>query len=151
MTQTTPLVYLDSNIFISAYESIGAVSDHACWLMEAAERGEIVVATSELTLAELLVKPVETGDQELAEGYKQMLTTSRVFQVAPVRRDILIESAKLRAQSGGLRLPDAIHLATARALGCSAMVTGDRRMRSPDLSILPLGPFTLDDILGAAP
>src|SRR2546422_1741263 len=43
-------------------------SDHAWWIIHAIEEGEIVGATSEITLAEVLVKPMELGDLELAAG-----------------------------------------------------------------------------------
>jgi predicted nucleic acid-binding protein len=147
VTAEVAKVYLDTNIFIAAYESAGARSDHAFWVLWAIERGEIRGVTSELTLAELLPGPIEDGNDELANAYKQILTDSPHMQVQPVTRETLIETALLRAGRPGLKLPDAVHCATARRAACTAMVTDDRRMpRNVGVRIVPFGPFVLDDI-----
>lgn len=49
----------------------------------------------------------------------------------PVDRSILVAAARLRAQLT-LRLPDAIHVATALAADCELFVSNDRRVRLPD-------------------
>jgi predicted nucleic acid-binding protein len=110
-----PRVYLDANVFIAAFEHAGASSDHAWWLIRAIEDGEIFAATSELTLAEILVKPLERGQADLADGYGKMLVSGSHFEVMPVQRDILIEAASIRARRNAIRLPDALHVATAKA------------------------------------
>ena len=40
MTLPAPRVYLDSNVFIAAFEHAGARSDHAWWIFHAIEQGE---------------------------------------------------------------------------------------------------------------
>ena len=152
MTPSPPLVYFDANVFIAAFESTGAHSDHAWWVIRAIEAGEIVARTSELTLAELLVKPLERGMQDLVEAYKAMIATGPNFEVRPVSRDILIEAAAVRAQRASVRLPDAVHIATARSASCGFFVSEDRRLPMPkNITLLPVNPFTLDDIFGAGP
>ncbi len=47
-----------------------------------------------------------------------------------VERAILIEAAHLQARLG-LRLPDAIHVATAVAAGCDVLLSNDRRLKVP--------------------
>lgn len=149
MTNPPPRVYLDANVFIAAFENPGAHSNHAWWIIDAVERGTILGVTSELTLAEVLVKPIELGDQQLAEGYGEMIVSAPGFEVLPVRRDILIDAARLRARRNSLRLPDAIHMATARQQSCAFFVSDDRRLPSTDeMTAVPLSPFTLDDIIG---
>lgn len=149
MTQAVPRVYLDANVFVTAFESVGAHSDHAWWIMHAIEEGQIAGATSELTLAEILVKPVEFGATALAEGYEEMIAPAPNFDVLSVERGILIEAARLRAERSSLRLPDAIHIASARKLSCGFFVSDDRRLPLPEpMTLLGITPFTLDDILG---
>jgi len=152
MTSTAPRVYLDSNVFIAAFEQVGAHSDHAWWILGAIERGEIRGATSEITLAELLVKPVERGATDLASAYDKMIAPGPGFDVLPVRRDILVSAAEIRATRPSVRLPDAVHIASARALDCDAFISDDRRMKVPEgMRLLDVNPFTLDDILGDEP
>ena len=151
MIGAVPRVYLDVNVFIAAFEHGGAHSDHAWWAIRAVEAGEIEAATSELTLAELLVKPLQQGQTALAEGYDKMLMTGEHFAVFPVHRGILVEAANLRARRESVRLPDAIHIATAQTSSCRFFVSGDRRLLMPDgLELLSVSPFTLDDIRGTA-
>jgi predicted nucleic acid-binding protein len=152
MTEARPRVYLDTNVFVAAFEHVGAHSDHAWWIIRAVEGGEIAAGTSEITLAEVLVKPFEVGAIDLAKGYQSMMTSGSNFEVLPVRRDILVKAAALRARRNSIRLPDAVHLATAQALSCAFFISDDRRLPMPDgIRMLPVNPFTLDDVLGSKP
>jgi predicted nucleic acid-binding protein len=152
MNIAQPRVYLDANVFVAAFEHVGAHSDHAWWIIRAIENGEIAAGTSELTLAEVLVKPFEVGAVELANGYERMMVSGSNFEVLPVRRDILVGAAALRARRASTRLPDAIHIATAQALSCGFFISDDRRLPIPDgIRMLAVNPFTLDDIFGSKP
>ena len=131
MSETPPRVYLDANVFITAFEHAGARSDHAWWILEAIEEGEIVGATSEITLAEVLVKPQESGAADLASAYEKMISPGPNFEVLPVRRELLVAAAGIRARRSSVRLPDAGHIATAQQLGCAAFVSDDRRLGVP--------------------
>ena len=143
-----PRVYLDSNVFIAAMENPGAHSDHAWWIFHANDQGEIAAVTSELTLAEVLVKPIELGEASLMAAYEEMIASDRDFEVIPIRRDILVNAARLRAKRRSIRLPDAVHIATALAAECSYMVSDDQRLHSIDgVRTFSVNPFTLDDIL----
>src|SRR5688500_415037 len=96
VTGTAPKVYIDTNVFLAAYESAGIRSDHAFWILSAIEDEEIYAVTSELTLAEILPGPIEEGNVELADAYQQVLTTGRNMEVRAVTREMLIASASLR-------------------------------------------------------
>jgi predicted nucleic acid-binding protein len=142
---TAPRIYLDTNVFIAAYETRGARSDHAWWILDAVEANEFLAVTSELTLAEVLVGPLQDGDEELAGHYHDIVSSDDGLDVAPVDRNVLIEAAMLRSFSRTLKLPDAIHVATARLRGCSFVVSDDRRLPSmPGTTIVQLGPHALD-------
>jgi predicted nucleic acid-binding protein len=144
---TLPRVYLDANVFITALEHVGAHSDHAWWILRAIEAEEIIGVTSEITLAEILVKPLEAEATTVIAAYTDMITPTAGFEVLEVGRALLISAAALRS----IRLPDAIHLATALAARCSHFVTADERLHVPDgLTRLAITPFTIDDILRPA-
>ncbi|MFH1555119.1 MAG: PIN domain-containing protein [Pseudomonadota bacterium] len=148
---TLPRVYLDANVFIAALEHVGAHSDHAWWILRAIEAEEIIGVTSEITLAEILVKPLEAQATIVVEAYTDMITPATGFEVLEVGRAMLLSAAALRAARRSIRLPDAIHLATALAARCSHFVTADERLHVPDgLTRLAITPFTIDDILRPA-
>ncbi len=63
---------------------------------------------------------------QLQAAYQQSLQSTEVLEVVPVNRDVLIEAARLRTITN-LRLPDAIHAATAFLSGCETFLTNDRR------------------------
>lgn len=147
-----PRVYLDTNVFIAAYEHSSARSDHARWLLDAVEDGSIHGATSEITLAELLVKPLQEQALAIVDAYLAIIQPGPGFDVLPVERTVLIEAAQVRASRISIRLPDAIHVATARRLDCDCLVSDDGRLEtSKGPPAIRLGPFTLDDILAGRP
>ena len=141
---SAPLLYIDTNVFIAALEGPEGTSDVAWQVLEAIERGDAVGVTSELTLAELLVQPMRRGDGELVSTYEAMIASDGVFTVAPVDRGALVTAARLRADHPSLRLPDAIHLATAIATGAGHLVTRDVRLAAASpIPVTDGGPQTI--------
>lgn len=122
-------VYFDTNIFIYAVEGFADYADQVQALLEALDTGEIVVVTSELTLAETLVKPVKEQNLTIEQAYRTFLTPTAALQVIPISRDVLEEAARLRATTK-LKLPDAIQLATAIREQCDSFLTNDEMFKS---------------------
>jgi predicted nucleic acid-binding protein len=108
-------LYLDTNIWIYALEDYPEYKQDLHLLFTAIDQGQFRAVTSELTLAEVLVKPVKNQQDAIRRAYETAIRPSASLQVIEISRDILIQSACLRAQSK-LKLPDAIHAATALAL-----------------------------------
>src|SRR3954447_19093592 len=123
-------VYLDANIFIYAVEGYAPEEAFLRELLAALEGGRFTAVTSELSLAEVLVKPLELGREDVVAAYTELLTASNRLAVLPVDRAILVEAARQRAALG-MRMPDAIHVATALAAGCELFLTNDDRLRLP--------------------
>lgn len=121
-------VYLDSNIFIRAFEA-PQQDDIAQDLIEML--GLIRIGspprfvTSQMTLAELLVQPIRKGDAFMREQYSALLSRSTPWLHVPlVSRSVLVGAAEIRARSK-MKLPDAIHAASAIGTGCSHILTAD--------------------------
>ena len=131
--------YLDANVFVYAVEG-GTPFDEVLgdlfgWVARAEQEG----LTSELTLAEALVKPFADGDVERQAAFERAVRTQGGLSVAPVTRAVLVEAARLRAVVTSLKLPDAIHAATALRHGCAVFLTNDRRIKAlPGLDVLHL-------------
>jgi predicted nucleic acid-binding protein len=145
-------LYLNANIFIEAMETAGADGDHAWWILDAARDGEFDLVTSELTIAEVLVQPIRNGDDELAKAYRDMLRPTDMLELVPVSTTVLESAAYLRASRRALKLPDAIHLASALRAEVRYFVSRDQGIPDVDgLVVLDGGPHTLDRIRGNRP
>jgi predicted nucleic acid-binding protein len=139
------MIYLDTNVFIRAVEGVDEAAAPAKRLMETL-RGlpAGVAATSEITLAEVLAPPKRSDALSLhikRRVYLDLLVWSPLIKLIPVSRDILIETADLRTTGAvkGIKLPDAIHLVSAKRTNCRFFVSMDR-----DFDKLPQGMERID-------
>jgi predicted nucleic acid-binding protein len=121
-------VYVDANILIYIVEGNKALASELKQIVEALDAGVLAAVTSELTLAEVLIGPLRTNNQGLADTYRSLLTSSKVIRAVPVSVAVLERSAALRSNSM-TSLPDAIHLATAELAGCKYLLTEDRQLQ----------------------
>jgi predicted nucleic acid-binding protein len=84
--------------------------------------GRLRLAVSTITLAEVLTGPLAAGQEALADRYRRTLLT---WLVVEVDAEVAERAARIRA-AHRLRLPDAIQVASALAIGADALVTHDR-------------------------
>lgn len=144
----TTRVYFDTNILIATIETRGPFSEAGWDVLSAMDSGQFNGVTSEITLAELLPKPMMENDAALQKSYEEFLTDGPHFHIAPIDRMTLLSAARLRANDRSLRLPDAVHVATALETGCLLFLTGDRRLAVPrPMTSLRLDRDTLDTIM----
>jgi predicted nucleic acid-binding protein len=84
--------------------------------------------TSELTLAEVLAN----ARPHARRGYFNLIVWSNIFQLYPVTRDILVDTADYRRVSRAkVKLPDAIHVVTAIRGRCRAFLSADKGLKLP--------------------
>jgi predicted nucleic acid-binding protein len=86
------------------------------------DAGRIQFAVTTMSLAEVLIGPLQAGDEALAERYRAVLET---WQVVELTADIAANAARLRA-SLRLKLADAVQAASAISINADALVTHDR-------------------------
>ncbi len=91
-------------------------------LFQAEADGLLEFAVSTIAVAEVMTGPLQAGDEALANRYRRALAQ---WEVVPVDIELAALAARLRA-SHKLKLPDAIHAATAISTGSAALVTHDR-------------------------
>lgn len=131
-------VYLDTNIFIYALEGYSEFVEYLTALFESIEAGKLTAVSSELTLAEALVKPFADGNVEAQTAYQHNLQTSDAIEFVPIHRDVLIQAAILKSVAP-IRFPDAIHGATAILSNCDTFLTNDPRLLAlPNLNVVIL-------------
>lgn len=123
-------VYLDTNVWIYALEGYTEFVASVTALFARIDAGELVAVTSELTVAEVLVKPFANGNAELQQQYTELLQPSESLLVIPVSKALWIDAAGLRAKHTSLKLPDAVHAATAIANAAIDFISNDSRFAS---------------------
>jgi predicted nucleic acid-binding protein len=120
-------IFWDTNLFIYLFEDYGELSKSMATLRRSMlERGDQLV-TSTLTLGEILVKPLERGEDELARKYEQTITATS--QVLPFDTKAAGIYARLRCDRL-IRAPAAFQLACAAAAGVDLFLTNDVHLQA---------------------
>jgi predicted nucleic acid-binding protein len=127
---TAPLIY-----FIEQNE---AYLELVRAFFRAMSQGEFQVITSTLTLTEVLVHPLRSGNVALANQYRDIILDQENLITLPVSAEIADVAAQLRATQN-LRTPDAIQIATAIQAGATFFLTNDARLAAvQNLDVLVL-------------
>lgn len=134
--------YLDVNVFIYALEGFPEVEHALEVLFKAIDTAAFQTVTGELSLAEALVKPIENKNVQHQAVYEGAIRNRKGLEVVPVSRRILLEAAQLRGTIA-LKLPDAIHVATALQSGCEVFLTNDDRIKHSSFEVLLLRNFAI--------
>jgi len=133
-------LYFDANVFIYAVEGSDDIAGRLRTLFELLSNNLNLAVTNELTLAEVLPK----ADPIRRRNYLELILYSGLFDLYPVTRDVLMETADYRRIAGVSRpdaskphasmprLPDAIHVVTAVRAGCGRMLSFDRALKLPE-------------------
>lgn len=119
-------IFWDTNLFIYLWEKKAFIPEMAA-LTDFIESGRHTLATSTLTLSEILVHPVRSGAGSVASQY---LEAMQQLLLIPFEQDAAIRFANLRAENPALRPPDAIQLACAMTERCQLFITNDNRLTS---------------------
>jgi predicted nucleic acid-binding protein len=116
------LVLVDSAPIIYTLEAHPRHARRFAPLFEQQQAGQLILAVSTITIAEVLAGPLRAGEEALARRYRAVLES---WQVVELSSDMAESAARLRGQYG-LKLPDAIQVASALAINADALATHDR-------------------------
>ena len=118
-------IFWDTNLFIYLIEDFRDLSERVTVLRKRMlERGDELY-TSALTLGEILIKPLEAGNDSLARRYESVLLQGAEiipFDVEPARLYASIRRDRT------IRPPDAIQLACAAHARVDLFITNDERL-----------------------
>ena len=106
-------------------EDEGELADRVVSLRERMIERHDELLTSALTLGEVLVKPLEAGDETLARHYEQAIMAAAT--VIPFDHSAAYAFAALR-RDRTIPPPDAIQLACASVAGADLFITNDHRL-----------------------
>ncbi len=117
---TAPVIY-----YIQGVTTFFPVVDR---LFEKIETGTLSAIASPITLGECLVLPLKSGDTALQQSFTDLLTNTEWISLVNIDPKIGQQAANLRVRYG-LKLPDALQIATAIASNCQAFLTNDAQLK----------------------
>lgn len=121
--------YIDTNVLIYLLEGTKQYQEKVASLISQLDKLECKIFTSEITLAECLVKPFADEDTHSQSVYISSIKSSDFLTVKSVSKKILIEAARLRSVFKN-KLPDSIHLATALENHCDLFIGNDKKLKT---------------------
>ncbi|MHB8170132.1 MAG: type II toxin-antitoxin system VapC family toxin [Thermincolia bacterium] len=138
-------IALDSSCFIYFFEKKEKYEILLEEVFSMIENGFVSGVTSVLALTEVLVKPIQEGNNLLQNRYRMLMKNFPNLSMINVEPPIAQLAAKLRAKYR-LRTPDAIFLATAIREGAGVFLTNDRNLtKVEEVSVIYLKDY-LEDI-----
>ena len=135
------LIYLDASCLIYSVERVEPYRTLLEPMWQQAQDGNLTIVSSPVLVVEALVKPLQVGNVEIEIQYRELFASNAV-RLLEASYEVFEDAARLRAETG-LKIPDALHAATALRADCALFITNDtdfRRVRG-----LPI--VVLDDLL----
>ncbi|MBU0559779.1 PIN domain-containing protein [Patescibacteria group bacterium] len=135
---------LDTPVFIYYIEENKKYIDIVDYIFNeiSSDKRGLEVVASTVTLLEVLVNPIKTGNIELAQRYERLLLHSRHLTIYPLTSEVAIKSANLRAKYN-LRTPDVIQIAVAILEKANIFFTNDSALKK--VTEIPI--VILDELL----
>ena len=102
------------------------------------------IITSELTLAECLIRPIRIDNKELENMYLDYIVNNERITLEKIDMKTLMIAVDIRAKKN-FKILDAIHIATAIKNRCSAIFTNDKQfnlLKTENMDI-----WLLDEVL----
>lgn len=131
------LIYLDSNFYFDYLITNRREHAVAKRVVDAWKAGEVEIATSALTIAEVLYVKIDDGSARMMIDRSREPDILDLFQQYGARRFKLVELDRRTAESArqivwdhGIHPKDAIHVASALKARCPAMFTRDKKLRN---------------------
>jgi predicted nucleic acid-binding protein len=123
-----PLVLLDTSILVGAKNPDEAQHDNCARVLELAHGGRVTALVSVVSVAELSVGYLLEDDPSGLQAFLDYLRSSTRVSVVDIGLRVASLAAEIRAETG-LRLPDALVVASGLARNAELVVTEDREFR----------------------
>ncbi len=118
-------IFWDTNLFVYLFEDKGELTEKVVALRERMLERSDELLTSTLTLGEILVRPVEAGNNALARQYEQAILAAST--VLPFDQSAATTFAQIH-RDRSIKPPDAIQLSCAAVAGVDLFITNDERL-----------------------
>lgn len=131
-------VYFDTHVFSYLLNGTAGLAKPCLELLDACAQGVIQGLTGDIALAELLVQPLRQNDARAVAAVRELLIEDGAITLLSHDRTAFERAAALRAHHG-LKMPDALQLATALQAGAACLVSNDRPLPAlPDIEFVSL-------------
>jgi predicted nucleic acid-binding protein len=97
--------------------------------VSAFQLGDLNAYSSVITLAEVLAKPVERGDEKLARKFAEFMKNGKNLTMIEISEGTAETAGRLRGRYSFLKTVDAIQLAAALEVGAEAFLTNDVKLQ----------------------
>jgi len=121
---TAPIIY-----YIEAHHQFGPLAKE---VVDFFQSGKLSAYTSVITLTEVLVKPFETGNDNLAENFSTFLRHGNNIDLLELSANMAEEAGRLRGRYPSLRTMDALQIAVALSISANAFITNDINLKQID-------------------
>jgi len=121
-------VVLDTNIFLNVKNREGPYLEPSRRVLDAVDEGKLQAIVSAVSIAELCSGYYMAGDERGKQELITHLVSSKGYVVVDLDLKLADWAGRIRAETG-LRLPDAIILASGLAGGASCIVTHDEEFK----------------------
>lgn len=120
-------IYWDSDAFLGWFKDETGKAEQCDGVIQRAERGEVLIVTSTLTLAEVLwMRGEKRVSKENAEKVQKFFRRSYIRLYNVTRK--IAENAQTLVWDHGIKPKDAIHVSTALNLKVDALETFDEHL-----------------------
>lgn len=131
---TPPVIY-----YIEAHPQFGPLVKE---IVDLFQSGGVAAFSSVLTLTEVLSKPIEAGDEDLARKFAEFLKYGKNLGLIEISVDVAERAGRLRGQYPDLRTVDAVQISAAIGVGADAFVTNDKKLkRIRELNVIVLSDY----------
>ena len=121
-------LFLDTSCFIYLIENHPQFALPLRSIFSDLGKGKIHAVTSVVTIAEVLVKPIEVNRNDLVTKYHELFTTVKSLSVVAPSYNTARLAAVIRAQYR-FTLTDSFQLALAKEHNCKTFLTNDDRLK----------------------
>lgn len=122
-------VYFDTNTIIYFLEQHEPYFEVVAPIFDMIGTGDISAFTGNITIVELLIKPIRDKNNALIQDIKSLLFDADIFTLIDSSRAIFLQAAEIGGNNG-LRSADALHFSSAVEANCTYFLTNDRGFTS---------------------
>ena len=118
---TPPFIY-----YIEAHPEFGPLAKE---VVDAFQSGLLTAFSSVITLAEVLPKPIQVGQINLAKRFSEFLRKGKNLTLIEISADIAEKAGWLRGRYPSIKALDAIQISSALYVKADAFLTNDNKLK----------------------